>query len=183
MHAKGDGKGPPRNCCPQMESMLMQGAYYTTRILAFGVNLQATEATRSPWPRLASGVQQSNSFTGGFDDFLAWEQQQQLRLLDTDCPPPIANFCLDVQDAAQFLPKHCLEENAYFFLSPGALKSSYALDDPDLSSKSVLDEEYFCDKENEGSPNVSLEPPATKRFCKKIFNPPNQFNLSVIYFT
>ena len=141
----------------------MQSTYYTTRILAFGVNPDATEAKRSPWPRpkAFSGCQQSNPFIDSIDDFSAWEQQQIRPSHMDGRPPALANCYYDLQDAAQYFPKNCEFQNAYCFLSPSALKSSHFADDADPFLKCEHDEAFFCEKEKESPQNVmdvSLEP-------------------------
>jgi len=141
----------------------MQSTYYTTRILAFGVNPDATEAKRSPWPRpkVFSGCQQSNPFIDSIDDFSAWEQQQIRPSHMDGRPPALANCYYDLQDAAQYFPKNCEFQNAYCFLSPSALKSSHFADDAEPFLKCEHVEAFFCEKEKESPQNVmdvSLEP-------------------------
>ena len=167
----------------------MQSTYYTTRILAFGVNPDATEAKRSPWPRpkAFSGCQQSNPFIDSIDDFSAWEQQQIRPSHMDGRPPALANCYYDLQDAAQYFPKNCEFQNAYCFLSPSALKSSHFADDADPFLKCEHDEAFFCEKEKESSSHTvmdaSLEPTVSdNRFLIfLIFS--NAFDMSLRIFT
>jgi hypothetical protein len=180
----------------------MQSAYQNARVIAIGLNPQATEAfrycrplkikipllnssnctKRSRWPKSIKHSEPQVAFmNGSIDEFLAMKQQQIKRSEIT--PSVNFSFLLDGSGSDQHLAKQCECENAYCFLSPKALQRSHCPEDPDPKAilTSVFDDNFFSENTSKTPPqsqpfasaSVATSPMQKKMFHKKI----DQYNL------